>query len=153
MQLETRILVRRKPEDVWSYLGEYSTVPEWDRGVGSVRHNPDTAAGVGFEFSTFGMESGSDSNAEHGKMSYRITEIDAVKGCTVQLTNSDGNARYFKEAKWSFKVDEAPDGALVTCAVLFKLRLKYIFLTPVFFLMRGAIHRDLEGLKRALENA
>jgi hypothetical protein len=153
MHLETRILVRRKPEDVWSYLGEYSNVPAWDRGVGSVRHNPDTATGVGFEFSTFKTESASDSNAERGKMSYRITEADAVNGYTFQLTNSDGNARYFKGAKWSFKVDKVPEGALVTCAVLFKLRLKYIFLAPVFFLMRGAIHHDLESLKRILEHA
>lgn len=153
MHLETRILVRRKPEDVWSYLGEYSNVPAWDRGVGSVRHNPDTATGVGFEFSTFGREGGSDCNGERGKMSYRITEADAAKGYTFQLINSGGNARYFKGAKWNFKVDEAPEGALVTCTVLFKLRLKYVFLAPVFFLMRGAIHRDLESLKRALENA
>lgn len=152
MHLETRILVRRKPEYVWSYLRDFSNVPAWDRGVGSVRHNPDTAPGVGFEFSTFGKESGSHSDAERRKMSYRVTETDPAKGCTLQLTNSDGNARYFKGAYWSFKVDQAPEGALVTCAVLFKLRLRYIFLAPVFFLMRGAIHRDLESLKRALEN-
>lgn len=153
MHLETRILVRRKPEDVWSYLSEHSNVPAWDRGVGSVRQNPDTEPGVGFEFSTFVTESGSDSKGERGKMSYRVTEADPVNGCTLQLTNSDGNARYFKGAKWRFRVDEAPEGALVTCAVLFKLRLKYMFLAPVFFLMRGAIHRDLESLKRVLENA
>ena len=152
MHLEAKILVRRTPEEVWSYLGNHSNVPEWDRGVGSVRHNPDTPQGVGFEFETLGKPDGSDSGAERGRMSYRITETDAVNGCTVQLTNSDGNARYFKQAEWRFKVDPDPQGAWITCAAHFKLRLQYIMLAPAFFMMRKAIHRDLESLKRVLEN-
>lgn len=151
MHLETRILIRRNPEEIWSYLSDHSNVPNWDRGVGTVRHNPDTVPGVGFEFSTFGKAKGSDSDKESRRMSYRITETDSVKGCTVQLTSSDGNARYFKQAKWRFTVDKAPDGAWITCAAIFKLRFKYIFLAPVFLIMRRAIYRDLESLKTVLE--
>jgi hypothetical protein len=29
-------------------------------------------------------------------MSYRIVRADPIEGCTVELTNADGNARYFK---------------------------------------------------------
>lgn len=144
--------MHRSPEEVWSYLGNHANVPRWDRGVGRVRHNPATSPGVGFEFETFGKSDRSDSGSQRGRMAYRITETDPVTGCTVQLISSDGNARYFKQAKWRFKVDSAPQGAWITCVVNFKLRLQYLFLAPVFFMMRSAIHRDLEGLKRALEN-
>jgi hypothetical protein len=64
-----------------------------------------------------------------------------------------GMPGYFKQAEWRFMVDRAPKGAWVSCAAHFKLRFKYIFLAPVFFTLQGAIHRDLESLKRILENA
>jgi carbon monoxide dehydrogenase subunit G len=150
MHLETRILVSRTPEEVWSYLSDYSNVPRWDRGVGSVSHTPETAPGIGFEFSTFGVDK-QGTDTKRGKMSYRVNNADQVEGATVQLTSSDGNARYFKQAEWRFKVDPAPEGAWITCAVHFTLRFRYIFLAPVFSMMRGAIHRDLESLKRVLE--
>jgi len=149
--LETRILVSRTPEEVWAYLSDYSKIPQWDRGVGSVYHSPETAPGIGFEFSTFGVVDKQGADTNRGKMSYRITKADPVEGATVQLTSSDGNARYFKQAEWRFKVDPAPEGAWITCAAHFTLRFRYIFLTPVFSMMRGAIHRDLESLKRVLE--
>lgn len=150
MHLETRILVSRTPEEVWSYLSDYSNVPQWDRGVGSVSHNPETAPGIGFEFSTFGVDK-QGTDTKRGKMSYRVNNADPVEGATVQLTSSDGNARYFKQAEWRFKVDPAAEGAWITCAVHFTLRFRYIFLAPVFSMMRGAIHRDMESLKRVLE--
>ncbi|MBN9614798.1 MAG: SRPBCC family protein [Acidobacteriales bacterium] len=152
MHLETIILVSRTPEEVWSYLSDYSNVPQWDRGVESVRHNPATAPGVGFEFSTFGIADKKGAGPERGKMSYRVSKADPVEGATVELTNSDGNARYFKRAEWRFKVDPAPEGAWITCAAHFTLRFRYIFLAPVFSMMKGAIQRDLESLKRVLES-
>lgn len=151
MHLETRILVLRPPQEVWCYLSDYSNVPQWDRGVGSVCHNPETAPGIGFEFSTFGIPDKQGTDTNRGKMSYRVSKADLIDGATVQLTNSDGNARYFKQAEWRFKVDPAPEGAWITCAAHFTLRLRYIFLAPVFSMMRGAIHRDLVNLKRVLE--
>jgi hypothetical protein len=86
-------------------------------------------------------------------MSHRITATDPVKVCVVQLTDSDGNARHFKQAEWRFMVDDSPEGAWVSYAAHFKLRFKLIFLAPVFFMMRGANHRDLESLERVLEIA
>jgi carbon monoxide dehydrogenase subunit G len=151
MHLETSILVSRTPEEVWSYLSDCSNIPQWDRGVGSVYHNPDTVPGIGFEFATFGIADKRDSGTKRGKMSYRVIKADPLEGATVQLTSSDGNARYFKRAEWRFKVDPAPKGAWITCAAHFTLRFRYIFLAPVFSMMRGAIHRDLESLKRVLE--
>ena len=114
-------------------------------------HNPETEPGIGLEFSTFGIVDKQGANTKRGKMSYRASKADPVEGATVQLTSSDGNARYFRQAEWRFKVDPAPEGALITCAAHFTLRFRYIFLAPVFSMMRGPIHRDLESLKRALE--
>lgn len=152
MHLQSKVVVHRTPEQVWAYLSNHANVPAWDRGVESTRPNPATAPGVGFEFDTFRDSSGSNLEADRGRMSYRVTQTDPVDGCVVKLTNSDGNARYFKEAEWRFRVDPAPEGALVTCAAHFKLRFRYLVLAPVLFVMRKAIHRDLLSLKRALEN-
>ena len=152
MHLQSEVVVRRSPEEVWAYLGNHANVPVWDRGVESTRPNPHTAPGIGFEFDTFRESTGSGSDADRGRMSYRITQTDPVQGCVVKLTNSDGNARYFREAEWRFKVDPAPEGAIVTCAAYFKLRLRYILLAQILFMMKSAIHRDLLFLKKALEN-
>jgi hypothetical protein len=152
MHLRAKILVARSSEIVWRYLGNPSNIPKWDRGVGSVRHDPNTSPGVGFELETFGRSDGSGSEAQRGRMAYRIAEANPVDGCIVQLTNSDGNARYFKSAEWHFSVDPDPRGVWIVCAVHFKLRLRYIFFAPVLFMMRGAIYRDLRGLKEAIEN-
>jgi hypothetical protein len=152
MHLNSKILIHRNPEHVWAYLGNHANVPVWDRGVVRTRPNPDTAPGVGFEFETFRDPAGSGSEADRGRMSYRVTRTDLVEGCVVQLTSSDGNARYFKEAEWRFRVDPAPEGAVVMCSAHFRLRFRYLFLGPVLFVMRHAIHQDLVSLKRALEN-
>ena len=147
MHLETRIVVRHPPVDVWAYLGDLANVPKWDRGVESVRQTANHA-GAALEFETLAR-----SGPQHGRMAYRITEANPVRGCTIQLTNSDGNARYFKQAQWRFQVHPDAQGSCVTCAVDFKLRLRYLFLAPVLFTLRRAIHRDLESLKARLESS
>lgn len=152
MRLHSTIAVSRPPEEVWAYLGNHTNVPAWDRGVASTRANPNTPPGVGFEFDTFRDSTGSGSEAARGRMSYRVTETDPLNGCVIQLISSDGNARYFKQAEWRFNVSPAPEGASIACAAVFKLRFRYIFLAPVLFLMRNAIHRDLVSLKQALEH-
>ncbi len=153
MLLQSKILVRRSPQEVWAYMGDYANVPEWDRGVGAVRQNPGSPRGVGFEFDTLGRTTAKDATGESGKMSYRVAAADPAIGCTLQLTNSDGNARFFKQAEWRFTVDPAPDGAVVTCIADFQLRLRYLLLAPVLFLMRKQIDRDLRGLKQAIEKS
>ena len=152
MQLRVRIQVRRTPPDVWKYLSDHRKVPAWDRGVGSVRENPETLPGVGFEFSTLGTDDRDGSDLERARMSYRITEADPVRGCRVQLISSEGNARYFRNAEWIFNVLPDREGALITCTARFSLRLGYLFLAPVLFCARNAIFRDLTRLKTVLEN-
>lgn len=152
MHLGSKIVVFRTPEEVWTYLGNHANIPGWDRGVDSTRPNPQTSPGVGFEFDTFRDSSARGSEAERGRMCYRVIQTDPTNGCVVQLTNSDGNARYFSYAEWRFNVHPAPEGALITCAVHFKLRLRYIFMAPILSILRRAIHRDLMSLKAALEN-
>jgi hypothetical protein len=84
-------------------------------------------------------------------MSYRITEADPAVGCTVQLTSSSGNARFFKTAEWRWRVVPAPEGACVICAAHFQLRFPYVILAPVFWAMRKGIRSDPEHLKSVLE--
>ncbi len=146
MHLETCILIHREPAEVWSYLGDLSNVPKWDRGVESVRQISQNSPTVGLEFETLARR-----GPQQGRMAYRITDADPELGCTIALTNSDGNGRYFKHAQWRFQVHPDPQGSRVTCTVDFKVRLRYFFLAPILFSMRRAIHRDLESLKAALE--
>jgi hypothetical protein len=83
-------------------------------------------------------------------MSYRIAEVGPNR-CTVQLTSSAGNARFFKTAQWNFHVEPAAEGTLLTCSADFSLRSRYFFLGPLLYAMKGAIHADLERLRRVLE--
>jgi carbon monoxide dehydrogenase subunit G len=151
MRLESDIIIRRTPEQVWSFLGDVSNVPKWDRGVSGTRQTSSGAAGVGMEFDTFAHSKASDDNQAKGQMSYRITEVTHDR-CTIQLTSSTGNARYFKTAKWQFHVEPCTEGTRLTCAADFKLRFPYVILAPVFYMMNGAIRADLENLKRVLES-
>jgi hypothetical protein len=151
MKLEGRVTIRRTPEDVWAYLGNVSNVSEWDRGVSATRPTSSSAPGVGFEFDTLAHPGAGVDGEESGKMSYRISDADPARGCTVELTSREGNARFFKEAEWRFNVEPVAEGACVVCAAHFKLRFPYIVLAPVFYGMSRAIRSDLENLKRILE--
>ncbi len=151
MHLESSVVIRRPPEQVWAYLSDTSNVSHWDRGVAGVRKTSELAPGVGFEFDTLAHPRGADDSGEWGKMSYRIAKADPATGCTVQLTSSSGNARFFKTAEWRWRVEPAAGGALVICAAHFTLRFPYILLTPLFLWMKKAIQSDLEYLKQSLE--
>ena len=102
------------------------------------------------EFQTLGYGKGGD-EVKAGRMSYRITKADPVEGCTVALTSADGNARFFETASWNFRVMPTTDGSLLVCVAEFTLRLRYLFLGPIFYAKRSAIQFDLWGLKQALE--
>jgi hypothetical protein len=151
VHLESSVFVRRPADEVWAYLGDVSNVAAWDRGVARTEVGSEGSAGVGFEFDTFAHSRGKSRDSEWGKMSYRITQTDPVQGCTVQLTSTTGNARYFKSAEWRFRVEAEGDGSRVICAAVFSLKWQYLFLAPVFLVMRRAIRNDLAQLKQALE--
>jgi hypothetical protein len=85
-------------------------------------------------------------------MAYEVSAV-GPEGSSVRLTSTTGNARYFKDAVWHFRLDPVPEGTRITCAAEFTLRLRYLFLAPVLYLMRRAISDDLERLRRALEAA
>lgn len=151
MHLETSVLIHRTPADVWAYLGDISNVSKWDRGVARVQQTSSTSSGVGLEFDTLAHPRRND-DGNWGRMSYRISEADPAHGCTVKLTSSDGNARYFRTAEWRFRVYPAAEGATVFCAVHLKLKLRFLILAPLFYRMKRAIRSDLEKLKHVLEN-
>ncbi len=94
----------------------------------------------------------------HGRMTYRIGQTDPEAGCRIDLVSHDGNARYFKSAYWSFRVIEQSEAGCnnrsrIESVVHFNLRVRYAWLAPILFFMKGAINRDLIGLKRVLESA
>ncbi len=152
MRFEASIVIGRPAQQVWDFLGDISNVSRWDRGVARAEAVHGSQPGVGFEFDTFAHPKGADSKGEWGKMSYRITEIDPVRGCSVELTSMTGNARYFRSGVWRFRAEEVPGGSRVFSEVSFKLRPMYLFLAPMFLLFwRRAIRTDLESLKRVLE--
>lgn len=151
MQLHSSVIVRKPAAEVWAYLGDFSKISEWDRGVASTQASSDAAPGVGFTFDTLAHPRGEQGSGDWGRMSYRIAEVDPERGCTVQLTNKDGNARYFRTAEWRFRVDPVAEGSRVTCVARFKLRWRYLLLGPVLLSMNKAIRRDLESLKSRLE--
>lgn len=150
MHLESTIFILRAPEEVQCFLGDISNIQKWDRGVASAALTSAGPMGLGSEFETIAPPGTRDGAGTQGRMSYRIAEADP-EHCVVELTSSAGNARFFREAQWSFRVKPAGQGSLLACSVDFKLRLRYIVLAPVLFFMRGAIRADLRSLKRALE--
>lgn len=150
MHLESNIVIRRDPEQVWNFLGDITNIAKWDRGVASTTQTSQGPMGVGTEFDTLAYPGASKEDKERGRMSYRVAAADC-NHCTVQLTSSTGNALYFKQAKWDFHVEPAPEGSLLICSADFTLRLRYIFLVPILFAMKSAIRRELENLKRVLE--
>jgi hypothetical protein len=152
MRLESSIVVHRPPEVVSAFLGDSSKVSEWDRGVSRTEAHPQSDTGVGFEFDTLAHPRGKSNDGSWGRMSYRIKEIDPIKGCTVELTSTGGNARFFKSAEWSFRVEAVPEGSRVHCAANFQVRRRYFYLAAILFFMKSAIHRDLAGLKQRLES-
>ena len=151
MRLQAEVIVRRAPDDVAAFLGDVRNIPSWDRGVAAVRTAPDAKPGVGFAFETLGYP-GSAAGAEDGRMAYEVSAV-GPEGSTVRLTSTTGNARYFKDAAWHIRLDPVAEGTRITCAAEFTLRLRYVFLAPVLYLMRRAIRVDLERVKRVLEGA
>jgi hypothetical protein len=151
MRLQSHILIRRKAEEVWTFLTEPLNLSKWDRGVAAVEV-PDTTvpAGIGFEFTTVGH---AGTGRDRGRMTYRLTEADPVeRRYRVELTSRTGNARFFTAAHWNVRVEDAPEGSMVMCSTEFQLRLRYLLLAPVLYFLKSAMHRDLVNLKSVLEN-
>jgi len=151
MRLESKIIIHRAPEDVGRFLSDIANVEKWDRGVGSSRAISGSP-GIGFEFETLGRSDSAFASPEKARMGYRIVQTEPDR-CTVALTSSSGNARFFKTAQWQFRLAPAPEGSLLTCCADFTLRLRYIFLAPIFYLKRSAIQMDLKALKQTLEQS
>ncbi|MGH9623118.1 MAG: SRPBCC family protein [Bryobacteraceae bacterium] len=152
MQLSSDIVINKSREEVWSFLAEPRNIAKWDRGVKAVEIDNATLSGEGLEFTTVGCDA---SAPNQGRMTYRIGQPDQEADSRVDLTSREGNARYFKSAYWSFRVLESERGpdktSRIECFVHFDLRPRYLWLAPVLFFMKGAIKRDLIGLKRVLE--
>lgn len=154
MYFEGSITISRPCQEVWDFLGDISNISKWDRGVSRAEPIGESVPGVGFEFETFAHPRAASPTGEWGKMAYRITEIDPERRSTaIELTSRTGNARYVQSAVWYFRSEEVPEGSCVFSAVDFKLHLRHMYLAPLLMLFwRRAMRKDLESLKRVLEN-
>jgi hypothetical protein len=148
MRLRAEVLVRRSREAVAAFMGDVHNIPRWDRGVAGVRVAELGKPGVGFGFETHGHPG--SAARDGGRMAYEVSAV-GPEGSTVRLTSTTGNARYFRDAAWHFRLDPVPGGTRITCVAEFTLRVRYLFLAPVFYLMRRAIQDDLERLRQVLE--
>jgi hypothetical protein len=83
-------------------------------------------------------------------MAYRVAEAEGNRS-VVELTSRDGSARFFCRATWEFRIEPFRGGSTVICVADFEVRRRYWFMVPVLFFMKSAIHRDLVGLKKAVE--
>ena len=121
MRLASSIVVRKAPEEVWTFLEDITNLPKWDRGVASVRWTSLVSRGIGSEFDTLAYPRRPD-RPEWGRMSYRVTEWDAAaRFAVVQLISTTGNARFFRTLAWLTRVEPAPEGSRVDCSVYFRL--------------------------------
>jgi hypothetical protein len=146
MHLESQIVIHRDPVGVWQFLGSVENVAKWDRGVARTTTANASPGGVGTEFSTYAR-----TDSDWGKMSYHIVES-SPSHCKLQLTSHEGNARFFKDAFWTFHTQSHPEGTLVTCYADFNFRFRYSLLAPLLYAKRSAIFTDLTLLKQAIEN-
>src|SRR5262249_32313338 len=140
MHLESSIVIERPLDLVWSFLSDVSNIPRWDRGVAGVTSVAPEVTGVGSEFDTVANGDEPSDAGRSGRMSYRIAEVDMDRHqCTVELTSRDGRARYFESGSWTFRAGSAQGGTRLTCSVDFVLRIQWVVLAPILYLMRGAI--------------
>ena len=102
------------------------------------------------EFATIGLPGTWDGAGTQGRMAYRVTEVEGNRS-VIELTSRDGNARFFRRASWEFRMEAVDGGSTVICVADFQVRKRYWFMAPVLFFMKSAIHRDLVGLKKAVE--
>src|SRR5512140_2595842 len=118
MHLESQIVIRRSPDEVGRFLGDVSNISKWDRGVAEASPRSEGPLEVGSEFETRAPDDHAGRKSDGGRMAYRLAEV-GKDHCKVQLTNSDGNARFFKNAAWTFRAEPSEEGTLLTCSVDF----------------------------------
>ena len=138
MHLKSEIIVPQHIEDVSKFFFEPSNLSKWDRSVAKVIPASSIA----------GSENTFVTVAPAGmKMGYRVLELEYGKSTKILLTDS----KMFREAIWHFEFAAVREGTKITCHIYFKPRLKYVFLSPILWLNKHALLRDLEFLKIALE--
>ena len=152
MRLQSSVVIRRKPDEVWSFLTDPLNIPRWDRGVAAVEVNQSSPRGAGLEFTTVGQPG---SGPDRGRMTYRVTEAGPQKmDCRAALTSRTGNARSVRAAAWRQQVEDTPPGLRVTISVEFRLRFCYFWLAPLLFVFGNSAHKkDLRHLQDVLEKS
>lgn len=142
MRFRAEITVPRSSAEVAAFFENPHNLARWDRSVARVEPHSSSPAAVGFTFDTV---------APSGmRMTYRITEHEPGHKTTIELVASST----FKRAVWYMSYDPVPAGVRIGCVVQFRLRARYaLLIIPLLMLQRGALRRDLQQLKAAIEQA
>jgi hypothetical protein len=144
MYLESSIVVRRSPHEVWAFLADPRNLILWDRSVARVEVTSSTPAGIGFRFDTLAPAA-----AGAGfRSSYEVTEYEPGDHVWVDLTNS----RWFSQARWLVAIETAGEGTTVRIGIALRPRWQHFYMWPVLRFTTSAITRDLVDLKRAIES-
>ena len=139
MHLQSKILVEQNIKQVTDFFYHPASLAKWDKSVAEMIP---TSSGINAVGSTF------DTIAPSGmKMNYEISEFNSERSVKIKLNNS----KMFKTAIWHFEFEPAEEKTLITCHVYFTTRLKYIILYPLLYLNKSALLRDLNFLKKALD--
>jgi hypothetical protein len=142
MRFQAEIIVPRSSAEVAAFFENPHNLARWDRSVARVEVRSTSPASVGFTFDTV---------APSGmRMTYRITEHEPERRTTIELVSSS----IFKHAAWYMHCDPVPGGVRIGCAVRFRLRARYaLLIIPLLMSQKGALRRDLQELKAAIETA
>jgi hypothetical protein len=144
MHLSRQVTVKQSAEQVWALLSDPYFLAEWDKSVETVLPISQDSGIVGFRFDTIAPKKKGQSKPL--RMSYRIIGHIPGQETKIQLENSP----MFSKAIWTMRVEPAAQGALITCEVDLKVKLRYFFMVPLLFFNRGALQTDLHYLREAI---
>jgi hypothetical protein len=146
MHLESQIIVNQSPQQVWNLFEDPYFLVKWDRSVEQIIPTSQNPAGaVGFTFDSIAPRKRGQKQGL--RMSYRIIEHIPDYQTKIALEKSN----MFEEAVWTMRIEPAMNGALITCLVDLKVKLKYFFMRPLLYIYRQAILTDLVILKGVIE--
>lgn len=148
MHMSSHIDVERSVEQVWLFFEDINNLARWDRSVATVVPMTPGPGRVGYAFDTI-APSKPGSNKPGMRMHYVVTELIPYKLNSAELLDSP----MFKTATWTMELTPTEDGTRITCHATFSPRLQYAFLSPLLWLNKNAILRDLGYLKRTIEES
>ena len=141
MTIVSTIVVRRNPDEVWSFLADLRNAPRWDRSIARatlLSSNGPIGPGAIVETTSPGGK----------RQSFRIIAFEPPRLLTFRLLRSP----LFRLADLTFRLEAVNGGTMITHEIHVRVRLWLLILVPVLSLIgRRALATDLNYLRRSLE--